>query len=687
MTSLLGVLRLEVDTTPNRSALRNPSGRLGKFGWGSNTSITAISNSTSPIAEDGYAFSLPDLSSVNAMWSAPVPAASGTNRVKFDWRGVFSTARQVTFAAVPFNAAGDALTAAIVFHTYTFAANTPRFINDISLQSPAGAVMYRFLIQVAAGAGSGLLAGMYATSNTPGDTTPRPTTPTTWTNILSKAYSIVTDQGNTLDGVQDVLTAGSLVAGISDAALDPATTATLQKGRPVRLTATVAGVTKSVWAGVIETADVDYDDTKGAASAVRINLTATDDARKLLDSPIAFARVGGYYDQIGDACQSAGLSAYDAAFDLSPASSLTKVAVTARDDSAKASDWMRRANNTHGGYTWVDGANRVQCRLISYLPTAPVAVMSDTHADVGSLKYTSIGLNFGTRNLINGLGVKRINVDEIEDNGAKEYGPYLVPASESVYGRVSDTIEITGGSPSAVAASVLPVFATPKVFPKDISFAAHNDLAGVLAVGLYDAVRVKRTSPAFDQVVRVLRIRHEIRARVGGDTWKTTVTPRPLESATPANVIVPSAGADTGPGDIAAPLPGIIARRERHTTFSMANGQNLTVPFDTAGADSYGIAWDASNNRFVIPKDGRYHLSTAIRWATNGNGWRSAYIAVNGVGILPDLNSGGQFIVSKVSGSLYLRTGDVVSVLVFQNSGGALNIEGDQFFTIAYMGA
>ncbi len=685
MTNLANVLKLEIDTTANRSVLRNPSGRLGMFGWAMyGGGGGAISGSTSPVAEDGYAFTMTNLSIETALNSAPFPAPAGSNTVKVDFAAVFSVAKNVEVRVYFYDANGAIIST--VMMPYAFTANTTRTITDIGVSAPTGATTASVTISALAGGGTGVIARVYISTTTTGtgSATPRPTVPNVWTDILSQTFSINSEQGNDLNGVEDVLQAGSLIAVIGNPTLDPATSTLLQKGRPIRLTATTGGATRDVWTGSIETADVDYDDSKGTAKPLRITLTATDDARKLLDATLAVARAGGFKAQVSSAARAAGLATYDGT--MSPLETIG-AGVVAEDASAKVADWLRRACNTHGGYVWVDGSNRTQQRLVSYLPTAPVAVMSDTHADTGALKYTSCPMNFGSRSLVNALTVKRFNTDEVEDNGAKEYGPYLVNSSVATYDRIAGSIEITDGSPSAVAAAVLPVFATPRPFPTEVAFATHDAIAAVLAVGLYDPVRVKRTAQGFDQVVRVLRIRHEIRAKVGGDTWKTTMTPRPLESGIAVSVTNPSKGADTGPSDIVAPAAGILGSRFRSTNLSIAANGQYTIPYDTA-VTSDGITYDSSN-RFVIPKDGRYqvagtgrvdgtNVTTDIRIIKNGAIAARAINYVSGTGI-----SG-----PRVDSVIKCVAGDVLSITIISSVAAILvgDVGRDTRFAVTYIG-
>lgn len=94
----------------------------------------------------------------------------------------------------------------------------------------------------------------------------------------------------------------------------------------------------------------------------------------------------------------------------------------------------------------------------------------------------------------------------------------------------------------------------------------------------------------------------------------------------------------------------------------------------------YNITHDAVGNptRFTITVDGIYLLTGAICFGTNGTGIRAAKWQRNGV----DISGGGSNMVAYTPGQplilarstmISLQPGDYVSLLGFQNSGGALS--------------
>lgn len=679
MTDLNDVLRLEVDTSTPRNLIRNPSGADGLYGWEIGGCQVSTSNVPAAAHDNGVALVLVGGTTAMAyMVSQAVAVTPGRwviARANYYAGGTVNTL-QSDFMYYDVN--GKLLredTYAPVAVPQNVALETIRG----PYQVPAAAVSMRVRWS-AGGSGRG---PMYVTKiavamgSTSASVAAAPYIAPNWVNILSPTYRISTEQGNDLDGVQDTITPGSFVANIRDASIDPATSNMLRKGRPVRLRAAIDGTTYPVWAGTIETADTNYDNEKDGTSTTRVTLTATDDGRAAIDSTVSYAPPGGFAAQVAHAAQAANLGTAG----TDGASPAPGTGILARDDSAKAADWFRRACNTHGGYVWVDAANRIQQRLITYLSTAPAVTLSDRHADSGAIYYTGIGLNWGTRSLVNHLDVQRINVDEVEDDGAKTYGPYVASDSSIEYGDATATIEITSGSPSAIANVVLPQFATPKVFPTEVRLNALRDLARVLPIGPYTPVRVKRAG-LYNDVVRVLKVKHDISPR----EWTTTLIPRPLETATTTPVTTPSAGADTGPSDLLAPEPGTFGSRGRTTTFSLASGAWTTVPLNVAEALDGGMAWDGTNSRFVVPKDGRYVVSAAVRFASNAAGLRGVRYGINGVQReLVTFPAGGQ-VSAFLSRTIKLTAGDNVSMLAYQSSGGALNIDGSTWLDLVYIG-
>lgn len=668
---LNNILRLEVDTSSPRNPLVNPSGVDGNYGWGATfiggggRSFAAVSGSTSPVAEDGCAFRT-TVSFINISGD-PFQVQAGT------YLHVWLTALQTgTYATPSLDIGVSFVDAAGVATAPTYTTSTPTATAAVyghKVLVPAGAVTARLEMTATTGSTSEILfARVGARSGLAVGVAFPAYVPANWVNILGKAYDIDTEQGNAQDGVSDEITTGTLVASIADAAIDPATSTVLRRGRPIRLTALDAGVRKRVWTGFIQTADTDYN-----GKGPDISLTAVDDGAPLVDAGYNYSPgpSGGLGPAIAVAARAANVVPFDGYNGGS-----TGQWREAKDDSAKAVDWIRRACNTLAGAAWIDSSNRLQYKTLSAIGTAPQVVLSDTHADVGSLKYTKIAMSFGAKSMVNALTIKRYNLDETEDDGAKEYGPYVASASEAEYNRSSAVLETIGGDPATLAAAILPAYSTPKPFPSSVTLLALKDLTAILALTTYTPIRIKRTTPAFNEVVRVLKISHKISA--GRNAWFTTITPRPLESTASATITTPTAGANTGPSDVAPPTPGILSERRRDTNFTIGNLALVAVPFDSVVSED-GVTWDTVNKRWTAPRDGRYLVTAAVHFGTSTAGVRLVDVTVNGArrALGQSAGAAGAGVSVTVSHVVKLVTGDVVAVRAYQSSGGNLDIAGD----------
>lgn len=122
----------------------------------------------------------------------------------------------------------------------------------------------------------------------------------------------------------------------------------------------------------------------------------------------------------------------------------------------------------------------------------------------------------------------------------------------------------------------------------------------------------------------------------------------------------------------------------RSTSQSIANSTDTTIIFDAKTHDTTNM-YNTSTGAFTIPESGYYSIDVAIEFAsTSGSGYRQVYIgtvANSATGtIYADTYSPGaasgvgtRCIINCVQ---YIPKGTVLYVNTFQNSGGALNING-----------
>lgn len=126
---------------------------------------------------------------------------------------------------------------------------------------------------------------------------------------------------------------------------------------------------------------------------------------------------------------------------------------------------------------------------------------------------------------------------------------------------------------------------------------------------------------------------------------------------------------------------GAILRKSANQ--SIANGTITTVLFDTETKDTDAYHSTVSNTgRITIPKTGVYLVEYMVTFAANTTGQRYAWIALNGS---TSNRFDGYMLISASSSDstavggtaiMSLAATDYVETMVFQNSGGALNVSG-----------
>lgn len=110
---------------------------------------------------------------------------------------------------------------------------------------------------------------------------------------------------------------------------------------------------------------------------------------------------------------------------------------------------------------------------------------------------------------------------------------------------------------------------------------------------------------------------------------------------------------------------------------SIANTTETVVAFDSERFDDANYhSTSVNTGRFTIPAPGRHHVGMHLRWAANGTGDRYAYFRLNGATNIGLFCIAGNAFVSAMSFSTYYNfdAGDAVEVIVYQSSGGALNL-------------
>lgn len=105
-------------------------------------------------------------------------------------------------------------------------------------------------------------------------------------------------------------------------------------------------------------------------------------------------------------------------------------------------------------------------------------------------------------------------------------------------------------------------------------------------------------------------------------------------------------------------------------------GDGTKLSFSTVRWDTDGLFDIADPTKLTIKTDGVYIITALIEWATSANGVRYVDILLNNtdyIGI--ESRQGASAAIYMHATSIYtLKAGDYIEVLVFQNSGGNLDV-------------
>jgi hypothetical protein len=129
---------------------------------------------------------------------------------------------------------------------------------------------------------------------------------------------------------------------------------------------------------------------------------------------------------------------------------------------------------------------------------------------------------------------------------------------------------------------------------------------------------------------------------------------------------------------------------------SIANATETVMAYDAEKYDTSGFHDNATNNsRITIPAGlgGYYLIRENTRFNTNATGTRNGRLYINGAQVtdLPEYAPSSSSYVSGIGSIiLYLNAGDYLQHVVYQNSGGALNIyaRNEEYpFQVQFLGA
>lgn len=109
---------------------------------------------------------------------------------------------------------------------------------------------------------------------------------------------------------------------------------------------------------------------------------------------------------------------------------------------------------------------------------------------------------------------------------------------------------------------------------------------------------------------------------------------------------------------------------------SIPNNTWTALPFDTEVKDTDAFHESGTPTQITIPMDGSYRVGVSLSFATDGSGVRGVRVSVNGTYILYDIQTpqSADPTYFNLTTDIDLTAADVLTVEVYQTSGGALDV-------------
>lgn len=366
-------------------------------------------------------------------------------------------------------------------------------------------------------------------------------------------YQGILGGSHSLKITRSELQPGTLSANVLDVALDPAKSNLIRPGRRCRVLAKAGDTWEPIFLGRITQADVKYDlRNRDQAKRARISLTAVDNVAQLANTPSAQGVANVV--ELPHVLESAGVP-YNVNGSGVQVGAVTIASVNAN---ASALDQLAVTRDTQSAYAWVDRKNVVQAWDRSTIGTKyPDLITADEHS------YTDLDTSFSTRNTINAVMVKSIELDPENPGAYREvpYGPFVDQASVQTWGMYSTEITVHGLTPAQIAAranAILAANGTPTVRVNSLRMPVWTpeNIAVRALVDLYQPFKVVHADSGLNATLRIAGVEQTITTRSwdvdltfaeSGAVATPTATAQ-LATADPAGnlVLAPGAGANMG---------------------------------------------------------------------------------------------------------------------------------------------
>jgi len=246
------------------------------------------------------------------------------------------------------------------------------------------------------------------------------------------------------------------------------------------------------------------------------------------------------------------------------------------------------------------------------------------------------------------------------------------------------SVEITLGTPAVFGRKLL---ITHNDADQDVTFAeaVNGDNAYVLS-GARDAVLLTYTTTGWVGIdnlgggAAATTVKNSIEVD-GGDLQLVG------DAAAPGNNMFYGTDGTGNKGWVSTPGAQQVAHIFKGVNTSIPQGSNTPFTFDTAVVNvGNGFDTGVSNEFYTIQEDGLYDIKATMKWQTNSNGLRSTSIEKNlsqTIGIGRNAAVGFE-TYNSASALEVLAAGDTIRLVVFQDSGAALDAqsEGDWATTL-----
>ena len=120
------------------------------------------------------------------------------------------------------------------------------------------------------------------------------------------------------------------------------------------------------------------------------------------------------------------------------------------------------------------------------------------------------------------------------------------------------------------------------------------------------------------------------------------------------------------------------ARVNKAALQTITNNTITALIFDTTTIQNGGLHSDTTQNtRLTAQRAGWYTMGGNVQWAAAGAGIRHIGVRINGATIIASTEvdpTGATIVDQAISTSYYLNVGDYAEIIVYQNSGGNLNV-------------